>query len=727
MTSEALIQRLREGGIVHPKITIAEAQRSGLRLAIACAMLDKETSGGHNVFGHDPTIFVGAGEVTRAKYLAYKKQRVASGNKRMQGVGPCQLTWYTLQDEADKEGGCWRPEINIRVGFRHLAANIKAHGEADGARRYNGSGKAAEAYSADLLKRAAAWEKRLKNVLPAHDGVAVAVSNGTRPARRGDRGPAVARMSKRLSRLRSKKTGKPYLDGARRHLDGAVEDALKAFQADHHLAVDGIFGPRSQRKLNRALHLQAARPKPAAGTPAAKPVAQAAASGKAARPNLRTLVGRVQRYDAATGEAWDNLVAFTARRRKLLEHRQALALGGDQALATAITQGFAAVTAELKEIDGSLDTLLAMERAEEAVATAPPPAPPTPEPAGSAPAATVTATETTATKAEPATTAATVTAAPVIEPPVNEGPAPPSPAAVPPTPPRRELTELTDEELLDRIEHLDRALDRARTVLIRRYVEVERDLVRLAPAKPAADSTAASAAAVTPVHKRPHKKRPKTTMSPDQVSALQRALNAFTGKRLHNLGPLMVDGVKGQATVKRIRAAKHYLGYTGTARNSPTVDKEFMQRLRHPRSARFSNPAMLTRALRRRRKQRKAAKLSSAPRAGVATFDGRPVAAWIHPYLVWARENGWKGTLNSGWRDPAHSEQLCLNMCGHPSCPGKCAGRTSNHAGSIKPAGAIDVSDYGTFGRLMARCPYSPRLQNQLGARDPVHFSVSGR
>ena len=702
MTSDALIQRLREGGIVHPMITIAEAQRAGLRLPIACAMLEKESSGGHNLFGHDPTIFVGAGAVTREKYRAYKKQRVAGGNKHMQGVGPCQLTWYALQDEADREGGCWRPEINIRVGFRHLAALIKTHGDADGARRYNGSGKAAEAYSADLLRRARAWEQRLAGLVPADGGIPLPVPNGTLALRRGDKGPAVARMTKRLSRLRSKKTGKPYLDGPRRQLDAAVEDALKAFQSEHRLTVDGIFGPRSQRKLGRAVHLQAARPAKTttAGTQAA---ARPAAPATAKRPTLRALIGNVQRHDAATGEAWERLVAFAGRRQQLLEHRQAQALARDDAVATAITQGFAAVTAELKEIDGSLDTLLAMERAEAAATAATAPA---------AAAATVSTSD-------PAT--ATVAKAPVVVPPVNEGPAPPSPVAVPPTPPRKGLTELTDQELLDRIEHLDRQLDRARTVLMRRYVEVERDLAVLAPAKPEQNG-----AAVTPVHERTRKKRPRTTMSPDQVKGLQRALNAFAAKTLHGVAPIVVDGVKGPATVKRIREAKHYLGYTGPARRSPVVDREFMQRLRRPRSTRFSNPAMLARALRRRRTQRRASKQSAQPRAGVATFDGRPVAAWIHPYLVWARENGWKGTLNSGWRDPAYSEQLCLNMCGRPSCPGKCAGRTSNHAGSIKPAGAIDVSDYATFGRLMQRCPYSPRLQNQLGARDPVHFSASG-
>ena len=274
MASDTLIERLQAGGIVHPKVTVAEAQRAGLRLAVACAMLEKETAGGHNVFGHDPTIFVGAGQVTKAKYQAYRQRRVSSGNKTMQGVGPCQLTWYEFQDEADREGGCWRPEINIRIGFRHLAANIKLHGEAEGAKRYNGAGKAAELYSADLLRKAAAWEQRLAGVaVPANDGHPA--QNGTAPLRRGDRGPAVAKLSRRLSRLTSAKTGSAYLDGSRREFDAAVETALKAFQADHRLAADGIFGPRSQRRLMRALNLQKAKPTPVPATASARrPVAR---------------------------------------------------------------------------------------------------------------------------------------------------------------------------------------------------------------------------------------------------------------------------------------------------------------------------------------------------------------------------------------------------------------------------------------------------------------------
>jgi hypothetical protein len=745
MADSTLAERLRAGGIVAPKITIAEARNAGLRLPLACALLEKESSGGHNVFGQDPTIFVKAGKVTRARYAAYKRRRVASTNKLMQGVGPCQLTWWEFQDEADREGGCWRPEINIRVGFRHLAAHIRAHGEADGARRYNGSGKAAIAYSEDLLKRARAWEARLAGALPAPDEPLPAPT-GTAPLRRGDRGPVVARLTRRLARLRSPRTGQPYLATASRVLDAEAEAALKAFQAEHRLVADGVFGPLSQGKLNRALRLQRHRAQPGA-TPAAEPA-------QPRRAGLRALVGEVHRLDAETGEAWDRLVAYAARRRRLLERHSAAAEARAPAMESAVAEGFAAVTAALQHIDGTLDTLVEAREKPAAEIAAKPAAEIAAKQAAEAaaqpaaeiaaqPAAEIAANAAAKPSAEvaatPAAEAAVVTTAPTGEvaaanvtvaqaapppQPVTEGPATlPATggdgAGPPATPPRRRhLVELSDAELVALIGRLDRALDRSRAVLIRRYAEAEKDLARLAPERPPWPAPAPA-----PPHEGPRRHR----HSPEDVRILQRALNAFTGKRLRGVGPLIVDGVKGHATNKRVRLVKGYLGYTGTARKSAAVDRELMQRLRHPRSARYSTPAMLARALRRRRRQRKAAKASAAPRAGVATFDGRPVAAWFVPHLEWARANGWRGTLQSGWRDPLYSEHLCLNMCGAPSCPGRCAGRASNHAGNVKPAGAIDVSDYATFGVLMRKCPHSPRIFNALGARDPVHFSASGR
>jgi hypothetical protein len=189
--------------------------------------------------------------------------------------------------------------------------------------------------------------------------------------------------------------------------------------------------------------------------------------------------------------------------------------------------------------------------------------------------------------------------------------------------------------------------------------------------------------------------------------------------------PLVVDGKKGAATKQRIKLVKYYLGYGRKDGRSIAVDAHFVQRIRRPGSPRLSNPAMLARARSRKRKQHKNAQRVAAPRAGVDTFDGKPVAAWMKPYLVWAREQGWPGTLNSGWRDPAYSESLCMGICHAPKCPGKCAGRSSNHVGRVKPAGAMDVTHYEEFGRLMQRCPYSPRIFNDLPA-DRVHFSSTG-
>lgn len=119
-------------------------------------------------------------------------------------------------------------------------------------------------------------------------------------------------------------------------------------------------------------------------------------------------------------------------------------------------------------------------------------------------------------------------------------------------------------------------------------------------------------------------------------------------------------------------------------------------------------------------------KAAAARTTGVTHFDGIPVANWLVPYLEWGRAHGWHGRLVSGWRDPVYSEGLCLRMCGARSCPGRCAGRSSNHSGSEKPHGAVDVSDFYTFGRVMQSCPLAPKLINRLGAQDPVHFSQSG-
>jgi hypothetical protein len=222
-------------------------------------------------------------------------------------------------------------------------------------------------------------------------------------------------------------------------------------------------------------------------------------------------------------------------------------------------------------------------------------------------------------------------------------------------------------------------------------------------------------------------------MTRAEVRQLQEGLNHFVAKFLRGLGPLHVDGKMGQHTEGRIRTVKFYLGYTcdkghGSECLSPKVDLAFRQRMWHPKTLRYSTPARVARGMARRRKQRAAHAhtAKAAARHGLGTFDGIHIGNWLIPYLEWAREHGrWKGRLVSGYRDPIYSEHLCFAMCGRPTCPGKCAGRMTNHQGIEKPHGAMDVTDYVTFGEDMKHCPLEPKLVNHL-PNDPVHYSATG-
>jgi Domain of unknown function (DUF1906) len=389
---------------------------------------------------------------------------------------------------------------------------------------------------------------------------------------------------------------------------------------------------------------------------------------------LVTLVDELRRLDAKTDRTWKTLAAYGRTRTDAL----AQARSRDASLAD--------VSAILLRIESTLTALVDVERGRGA------PAEPT----------AVTAAVPTSTDAAGVT---------------SNGNGTHGPSA-----PKVTLDHLSDDELLHCIERLDLALDRARSVMIGRYAEVEKSIEPRLNGSNGVDGVTRPATPATPT---PRAGRTSSIPATDPVRNLQRLLNQFSARFLKGTAPLVVDGKKGPATKQRIRAVKYYLGYTGSARTSPAVDQTLVERLKQPRSVRRSNPAMLARAARRRRAQHKDAKRSLASRAGVATFDGRPVAAWLKPYLVWARNHGWQGTLTSGWRDPLYSEHLCKLKCGAPTCAGTCAGRSSNHSGRIKPAGAIDVTHPDVFARLMLQCPLRPRICNDL-PRDRVHFSVTG-
>lgn len=70
-----------------------------------------------------------------------------------------------------------------------------------------------------------------------------------RALKRGSKGRAVVALTRRLSFVHSREDGKPYLDGKRGVFDVETEAALRKFQREHQLEVDGVLGPHSQSQL----------------------------------------------------------------------------------------------------------------------------------------------------------------------------------------------------------------------------------------------------------------------------------------------------------------------------------------------------------------------------------------------------------------------------------------------------------------------------------------------
>jgi hypothetical protein len=146
------------------------AAAAGLELAAAATLLEKESDGGNNVFGHDDVETGGnyekGGQVTEEAYHKYKAHRKEFG---AQGVGPTQLTLPAFQDRADARGGTFDFRVNCQVGFEILAEHIKANGVHDGFRAYNGSGPKAERYADDAVNKLDVWRSRLTGTVGEDD------------------------------------------------------------------------------------------------------------------------------------------------------------------------------------------------------------------------------------------------------------------------------------------------------------------------------------------------------------------------------------------------------------------------------------------------------------------------------------------------------------------------------------------------------------------------------
>lgn len=170
-----LARWFKRRGFRRPYLTVAALKTARIKPQTAAALLTKESGKGKNVFGCD---FGPAGgrvpycgdDVTAARLVALLVSRFSNG------VGPTQLTFKGFLDQRVDPGDprvltgvgkAWaaRPFLNMVKGFSILRGNAKREGSLrEGARAYNGSGPAAEAYADDFMQHRAAYERSLKAV-----------------------------------------------------------------------------------------------------------------------------------------------------------------------------------------------------------------------------------------------------------------------------------------------------------------------------------------------------------------------------------------------------------------------------------------------------------------------------------------------------------------------------------------------------------------------------------
>lgn len=137
----------------HPEAIINGANKVGLGLAWACALVEQE-SAGKNIFGHDAGGLFPGEPVTKEKVQKLIAHVKAGGVSN--GVGLTQLTYIGFIYEAEHLGGAHLPKNQCLVGFRLLKSLINQYGES-GAWHYNGS----PAYQSQIAAKYAAWKKRL--------------------------------------------------------------------------------------------------------------------------------------------------------------------------------------------------------------------------------------------------------------------------------------------------------------------------------------------------------------------------------------------------------------------------------------------------------------------------------------------------------------------------------------------------------------------------------------
>ncbi len=143
------------------QLIVEEAERIGLRLPLACALVQQE-SGGKNIMGCD------AGAPFCHKPVTARRVRMVlayvDGGGASQGVGLTQITYPPLIRAAEALGGAHLPRYQLRVGFGVLRDYLVTKPLTEALGAYNaGPANPNYDYADKVLVLRDEWKERLGN------------------------------------------------------------------------------------------------------------------------------------------------------------------------------------------------------------------------------------------------------------------------------------------------------------------------------------------------------------------------------------------------------------------------------------------------------------------------------------------------------------------------------------------------------------------------------------
>ena len=147
------------------EVIFREAQRAGLDLDLACALVEQESSG-RNIFGCDfgpewtwSPPFCGI-PVTRERVQMLLEHVDDGGGSN--GIGLTQLTYPPLILDAEEMGGAHLPRFQLRVGFRVLGGYLDRYSLRRAIGSYNGGeSNPIFTYADEVLAKRREWRRKL--------------------------------------------------------------------------------------------------------------------------------------------------------------------------------------------------------------------------------------------------------------------------------------------------------------------------------------------------------------------------------------------------------------------------------------------------------------------------------------------------------------------------------------------------------------------------------------